>query len=253
MSTSGEGASGPFVAKLGLLILAATVTAPSADNPKEAVVNPPGVISVMQITRDGVSKTSLLSDDTNLYVTELPASNHVVARVSLPGVNRSVISSAFPNVQALDLSPDRTRLLVSPIRGGGDSEFWTLPVNAGSPKRVGDLTGRDASWSAAGEHLVFSKGAKLFVANEDGSSAHELFTASGSVFAPRFSPDGRRVRFTVGNTSQNATSIWEVGNDGSNPHAVLANWPGASTACCGSWTADGRYYIFQALQSAPTT
>jgi len=135
-----------------LLVLVATVAAPWADNPKEVVVNRPGVTSVTQVTRDGVSKTNLLSDETNLYVTESPAAHHVVARVSLPDVNRSVISNAFPNVQALDLSPDRSTLLVSPIQGGSDSEFWTLPVNAGSPKRVGDLTGRDATWSADGQH-----------------------------------------------------------------------------------------------------
>jgi Tol biopolymer transport system component len=253
MFTAGEGASGPFVARLGLLVLVATVTAPCADNAKEVVVNRPGVTSVTQVTRDGVIKTNLLSDETNLYVTESPAARHVVARVSLPGVSRSVISNAFPNVQALDLSPDRSTLLVSPIQGGGDSEFWTLPVNAGSPKRVGDLTGRDATWSADGQHLVFSKGSKLLIATADGSSVHELFTANGSVFAPRFSPDGKRVRFTVGDAALSGTSIWEVGSDGSNPHSVLGNWQGGSTACCGSWTADGRYYIFQATQSSPTT
>ena len=253
MFTSGKVASGLFTARLGLLVLAATVAAPCADSAKGAVVNAPGVTTVTQITRDGVSKTNLLSDDTNLYVTELPAANHVVARVSLSGVNRSVISGAFPNMQALDLSSDRSTLLVSPIQGGGDSEFWTLPVNAGSPKRVGDLTGRDATWSGDGLHLAFSKGSKLFISTADGSSVHELYNASGSVFAPRFSPDGKRVRFTVGSAAQNTTSIWEVGNDGSNPHSVLGNWQGGSTACCGSWTADGRYYIFQATQNSPTT
>src|SRR5262249_45055383 len=47
-------------------------------------------------------------------------------------------------------------------------------------------------------------------------------------------------------------SIWQVGRDGSNPHALLSNWQGSSTACCGTWSSDGRYYIFQVTQSAPT-
>src|SRR6267154_6870526 len=143
MFTAGERALGPFVAKLGLLLLVAATAAPCADNPKEVVAKQPSVTSVIQVTRDGVIKTNLLSDETNLYVTESPAARHVVARVSLPDVSRSVISNAFPNVQALDLSPDRSTLLVSPIKGGGDTEFSTLPVKSGAPKRVGDLTGRD--------------------------------------------------------------------------------------------------------------
>ena len=234
------------------LLFLAAIAAPCADHPSESVAGQPAVTGVTQITRDGISKTNLLSDESSLYVTEWPAARHLVARVSLQGSERAVISSAFPNVQALDISPDRSKLLVAPIQGGADSEFWTLPVHAGSPQRVGDMTGRDASWSADGSRLVFGKGSKLYLANADGSSAREVYNAGGSVFASHFSRDGKRVRFTVGNADQNATTLWEVGVDGSNPHALLGNWPRANAACCGTWTADGRYYIFQVNQSAPT-
>jgi Tol biopolymer transport system component len=213
----------------------------------------PKVTSVAQITHDGVSKTNLLADDSNLYVTEWPAARHVIAKVSLQHSDRSLVTSPFSNLQALDLSPDHTKLLVAPIQGSGDYEFWTLPVTQGSPERVGGLTGRDATWSADGQHLAFSKGSVLYLANAVGTEVRELFTANGSVFAPRFSPDGQRIRFTVGDAAQNKTSLWEIGQDGSNPHALLANWQYGSAACCGSWTPDGRYYIFQATQSSPIT
>jgi|CZKR01.1.fsa_nt_gi Tol biopolymer transport system component len=214
----------------------------------------PRVTSVAQITHDGVSKTNLLSDDSNLYVTEWPAAHHVIAKVSLRRSDRSLVSSPFSNLQALDLSPDHTKLLVSPIQGGSsDNEFWTLPVDSGPPERVGSLTGRDATWSVDGQHLAFGKGSVLYLASATGTQVRELFTANGSVFAPRFSPDGQRIRFTVGDVAQNKTSLWEIGRDGSNPHALLANWQYGSTACCGSWTPDGRYYIFQATQNTPTT
>jgi Tol biopolymer transport system component len=221
MFTMRKGALAPFVSTHAFLLLVATSAALGADNPKDAVVHPPAATSVRQVTSDGVSKTNLLSDESNLYVTEWPAARHVVARVSLSGANRLVVSNPFPNVQALDISPDRSQLLVSPMQSGGDNEFWTVPVNAGSPKRIGNLTGRDATWSADGQYLVFSKGTKLYIANAEGYGAREIFTANGSVFAPRFSPNGKHVRFTVGNTAQNLTSIWEVSSDGSNPHSVL--------------------------------
>jgi|SRR5215831_8545428 len=251
MFSVGKGAAAPCILKLGTLSLIATVAAFCADHPKEAAASRPSVTSVTQVTRDGVSKTNILSDGSNLYVTEWP-SRHVVAKVSLPGASRSVISNAFSNVQAVDISPDRSKLLVTPLKGA-DNEFWTLPVNAGSPQRLGDITGRDASWSADGKLLVFGKGSKLYIANGNGSSAREIFAANGSVFAPRFSPDGKRIRFTVGSVEQNVTSIWEVDVDGSHAHALLDEWKGGSSACCGSWTADGRYYIFQVTQTAPAT
>ena len=214
----------------------------------------PRVTSITQVTHDGFRKTNLLADGSELFVTELPAANRVIAKVSLPDSGRSLVASPFSNLQALDLSPDHSRLLVAPIQAGSsDDEFWTLPVGSGSPQRIGDLAGRDASWSADGQHLVFSQGAALYVAGAAGTEKHELYTAQGPIFAPHFSPDGRRIRFTVSDAAQSTTSIWEISQDGSNPHALLGNWEYASSACCGNWTADGRYYIFQASLALPNT
>ncbi|PYX26840.1 MAG: hypothetical protein DMG80_20630 [Acidobacteria bacterium] len=224
---------GPFVLIQTILLLLLRFATFGADNPNVAQ---PTVTAITQVTSDGVSKTNLLSDGADdLYVTEWPAARHIVARVSLTSGNRRIIQNRFPNVQALDISPDRSSLLVSPMQTGGDNEFWILPVNAGGPRRIGELMGRDAVWSADGHYLLLSKGTKLYIANADGSGAHEIFTAEGSVFAPRVSPDGKHVRFTVGNAAQGLTSIWEVGIDGSNPHLAFGNWAGGTTACCGVW------------------
>jgi Tol biopolymer transport system component len=219
-----------------------------------ASVASPRITSITQITHDGFRKTNLLADDSQLYVTELPAANRVIAKVSLPHSNRSLVASPFSSLQALDLSADHTKLLVAPIQAGtSDDEFWTLPLHSGSPERIGNLAGRDAAWSADGQRLVFTKGSVLYLASEDGKGVRELYTASGAVFGPHFSPDGKRIRFTVGDSAQNTTALWEIAQDGSKPHALLAKWQYASSACCGNWTADGRYYIFQALQNQPNT
>ena len=241
-----------LVALVGMIALAGAL--PGSRVRGAASVASLRVTSITQITHDGFRKTNLLADDSQVYVTELPAAHRVIAKVTLPSSDRSLVPSPFSSLQALDLSPDHTKLLVSAIQGGAaDDEFWTLPVAAGSPERVGDLTGRDATWSKDGQQLALGKGSVLYLASSTGSRERELYTANGSVFAPRFSPDGERIRFTVSNTEQNATSLWEIGRDGSHPHALLGNWQYKSTACCGSWTADGRYYIFQATQTVPNT
>jgi eukaryotic-like serine/threonine-protein kinase len=220
--------------------------APSLDSPR--------VTATTQITRDGLSKTKLLADDNNLYVTEWPAGRHVVTKVPLEGAEQSTVTTPFSNVQALDISPDGKRLLVVPVQGGSaGAELWTVAVDSGNPERLGMLTGRDAAWSADGKSLAFVKGSILFLATGNGADVRQLFAAEGSVFAPRFSPGGQRIRFSVGNAELNTTSIWEVGADGTNPHPLWSKWKDASTACCGTWTADGRYYIFQVTQSSPST
>jgi Tol biopolymer transport system component len=241
-----------FLTIFGMVVLAGTY---QGNMVRGAGTGPaPRVTAIKQITHDGFRKTNLLADDSQLYVTELPASNRLIAKVTLPNSDRSVLPSPFSSLQALDLSPDHSKLLVSSSsKTSGDPEFWTVPVKSGAPHRVGDLTGRDGSWSADGKLLAFGKGASLYVANADGSHSHALYGANGSVFAVHFSPDGKRIRFTVNDVEQNATSLWEVNADGTNPHALLKDWPYNTKACCGTWTADGQYYIFQASQPVPNT
>ena len=214
----------------------------------------PKVTAITQITHDGFRKSNLLADDAQLFVTELPASGRVIAKVALPSSDRSVVASPFSNPQALDLSADHMKLLVSSRQAeSGDNEFWTLPVATGSPQRLGDLTGRDASWSKDGQQLTLAKDSILYLASSNGTQLRELYTANGTVFGPHFSPDGNRIRFTVSDSERNTTELWEVGRDGSHAHALLGSWEHRSTACCGSWTADGRYYIFQATETLPNT
>lgn len=214
----------------------------------------PRVTAITKITHDGYRKENLLSDDSCLFVTELPASRHVIAQLTLPNADRSLLITPFSNVQALDVSPDHSKLLVaSTSKASGESELWTLPVSKGDPVRVGGLSGRDASWSADGKLLVFAHNSELFVANADGSGPNKIYTAAGSVFTARFSPNGERIRFSVSDTEQNTTSLWEVRKDGSKPRALLAEWPIKMTACCGNWTADGKYYVFQVSETVANT
>src|SRR5438270_4970235 len=180
----------------------------------------PRVVAITQVTHDGYRKSNLLADDAQLYGTELPTTNRVIAKVTRLGSERSVVASTLPSTQALDVSRDHSKLLVSSApKGAAEPELWTLPVAAGTPQRLGDLSGRDASWSPDGKQIAFAKGSAVNIADADGSGAHKLYAAEGSVFAVRFSPDGQKVRFTVSDTEQNTTSLWEVGRDGSNARA----------------------------------
>jgi len=63
----------------------------------------------------------------------------------------------------------------------------------------------------------------------------------------QWSPDGKKVRFTL---SKDATeSIWEAAVNGSDLHPVLPGWNNPPSECCGSWTPDGRYFVFQSTHN----
>jgi Tol biopolymer transport system component len=43
-----------------------------------------------------------------------------------------------------------------------------------------------------------------------------------------------------------------VAADGSNPHPLLPGWNNPANECCGNWTADGRYFVFQSTRNQTT-
>src|SRR5258708_15192037 len=85
---------------LGLVLVGIVVIAGafSGNRARGSSLSLPRVTSVAQITHDGLSKTNLLSDDSNLYVTVWPSAHHVIAKVSLKGYDRSIVSSPFSNL-----------------------------------------------------------------------------------------------------------------------------------------------------------
>jgi Tol biopolymer transport system component len=66
---------------------------------------------------------------------------------------------------------------------------------------------------------------------------------------PRWSPDGKRIRFTV--SSGTESRLWEVSASGNDLQTLFPKWSDAQ--CCGSWTADGRYFVFEATSKGIET
>ncbi|MBV8829482.1 MAG: PD40 domain-containing protein, partial [Acidobacteriaceae bacterium] len=91
-------------------------------------------------------------------------------------------------------------------------------------------------------------------ANGDGTGARKIATLPGGAFWLRWSPDGSRLRFTVGNVINRvgALSLWEISSDGSGLHRLLADWNKPPAECCGNWSPDGKYFVFQSTREGKT-
>lgn len=214
----------------------------------------PKLATANQITHDGLAKAAVFSDGANLYVTEWTSGREIISKIIPATGERSIVPTPFAETKALDVSPDHSRLLAIPVHAGTrNQELWDISLGSAAPARVGEIAGDDAAWSPDGETLVFAKQSDLYVASRTGAKVSKLATAAGRAYNPRFSPDGKRIRFTVSDVETNTSSLWEMASDGSNPHELLPGWSKPQRQCCGVWTADGRYYIFQASQSSPTT
>ena len=213
---------------------------------------PPHVTASTQITHDTTGMCCVATDGSRVYFTTFdPTSGEgIPVQVSIKGGESARIPTSLRAVFILDLTPDDSELLVS---AGGDAalgkSLWALPLPSGSARRLGNIILDEdrGKFSADGKRLVYGRGSDLWIANADGSNATRLFTAmaGGQPKNPAFSPDGKRVRFSMVNSQDNTSAIWEARADGSSPHAVLPGWHNPARECCGMWTPDGRYYIFR--------
>jgi len=107
-----------------------------------------------------------------------------------------------------------------------------------------------AAFSRDGQRLAFSKGQDLFLARSDGTHSQKIATVNGYPFTVRFSPDGKRLRFSVLDRNSASSSLWEVAIDGSGLRPLIQNWHQDPGECCGVWTPDGRYFVFTAWRES---
>jgi Tol biopolymer transport system component len=109
------------------------------------------------------------------------------------------------------------------------------------------MVGQFARWSPKGDQFAYSDGRSLKVSRSDGSHPRTVAQITGYIEDAAWAPDGTRLRFTVSLT--NSRRIWEVRLDGRGLRLLFADWTEPFTEM-GSWTRDGKYFIFSAGHTA---
>ena len=212
--------------------------------------SPPSVVSSVQITNDGASKRSLVTDGTRLYFSEYLSGHSVLMQVSTSGGETAPVPTSLASADIYDFYPGRSELLLKGMAGGSETEWplWVLPVPGGSVRPAGNVLAHAAAWAPDGQHIVYAFKSGLYESKADGSDSRQLLNLSGAAFTPRFSPDGRRLRFTLRNPEQRTSSLWEIAADGTGLHAVLPDWNKPAQESGGAWTPNGDYFLFEATQ-----
>jgi serine/threonine protein kinase len=204
----------------------------------------PRVLATTQLTRDGILKNNVVTDGSRVYITETEDASRIVEG-STTGGETSAITTSLDNPYALAVSRDHSQLLAASSHGNiVEAKFWSVPLPAGTPRRLGDVEGHCGDWSPDGRHLLYCKGSDIFEANADGTAPRQLVSVSGRASDAHFSPDGTRIRFTLIGPASETVGIMEIRSDGTGLHPLLPGWNAPFSQCCGSWSADGRYYFF---------
>ena len=221
---------------VGIIGIAIWLRAPSSG---------PKITNITALTNTRERKfPPIVTDGTRLYFLTPQKVGWTVAEVAAAGGEPVLMVSPLGDTGLYDISPNGAELLISQIGTAEEKPLYALPLPPGLPRRVGDVVAHDAGWSPDGEQIVYAHGFELSIAKRDGTESRHLVTLPGIAECPRWSPDGKVIRFVLDEAKSGTQALWDVASDGTHLKPVLLGWSGPPAETCGNWTADGRYFVF---------
>jgi Tol biopolymer transport system component len=215
----------------------------------------PRVLRVTRLTQTGHADNGagLVADGSYVYFVDGLSGKRLLARVPIEGGPLQTLPVTLDRAQILDISPDRTTLLLA-NRGGEEAPLWAVPTSGGAPRQIGDAAGHAAAWSPDGATIVFARGPSLFRVNLDGSGLRKLLDTPGIPYWVRWSPLPRAdvLRYAVSPGDASVTNLWEARSDGTRAHILLrksnAGARPGDVDDTGEWISSGRYFLFRSVR-----
>jgi DNA-binding winged helix-turn-helix (wHTH) protein/Tol biopolymer transport system component len=223
---------------------------------------PPKVLRIRHITHLGslVHNTKLLTDGARIYFRAWEGSDRVIRYVSPEGGEVFPLEKPFPQIDLDDISASGSEFLAVNLgdRNGGSisdgdaHSVWRVPLPSGSPRPLGNLRANDSRWSPDGRAIACAVGSDLFLANPDGTIIRKLATLPSDPIYLVWSPDSKRIRFSVADPGNNGVGLWQVDLTSNTVRRLLPDWPNSKRLLPGGWTPDGGYFFFTLLGDGTT-
>ena len=219
----------------------------------------PRVLHSSQLTRMGhaLPHGRVLTDGNRLYFSERTGGRVGIAQIPLSGGDPTPVPASSLNAELMDIDPSGTNLLFAVPSAHFEDPVWVVPAAGGSARHLGDALAIDAAWSPNGQSIAYGReNGALFIMPADGGSPHKLYQADGVLSGLRWTPDGKMISFSLRENATGATSLWEIGAGGANPHRVLQDWQATARSedpLSGAWSPDGRYFVFRSRPEGPSS
>jgi Tol biopolymer transport system component/DNA-binding winged helix-turn-helix (wHTH) protein len=201
----------------------------------------PAMESFPATATDGVRIFSSLIENGRSSLSQISIANGDVIPLAIPS------EIAAPSLG--DLSPDGSKLLLrNHLSPESEQPLWVVPVGGGSALRVANILAHDATWMPDGDGILYAAGNELLVTYLKDGTSRSVATAPGRAFWLRWSPDGHLLRFTIIDPLAHTMSLWELPAGTHTPRPILSGWSNPPSECCGTWTADGKHFLFQSAR-----
>jgi Tol biopolymer transport system component/DNA-binding winged helix-turn-helix (wHTH) protein len=198
---------------------------------------------------DDENHVTLATDGARIYTSFLVQGRAELSSMNIAGTELQPVSlpEELGTVSLADISPDGLRLIVKGQSSrGSEQPLWIVPTSGGSALRVGAVLAHDATFMPGGAAVLFASGDTLGVVSLDAGTETPYATLPGRAFWPRWSPDGTTLRFTLLDPISHSSSLWEIDAVSRRPHRLSFPDLAGASVCCGSWTANGKSYVFEA-------
>jgi DNA-binding winged helix-turn-helix (wHTH) protein/Tol biopolymer transport system component len=210
---------------------------------------PPHIGEIKQLTRDvrWAYKRPLGVDRGRVYFSGVPRGLFaVIGTGEIETIPLVVPWSSDQEVWAWELSPDGAYFLAWGFERPGPpvGPLWVFTTSGKPVRYVAEVA--CAGWSPDGKQVVYSTAdGRVYTVPTLSGEPHLLLTSkTGVPWFFSWSPDGKRIRFAAG-------PMWEMASDGSNLHEFLPPMKDSAGKCCGRWTPDGAFYIFESISKMP--
>jgi TolB protein len=168
-------------------------------------------------------------------------------------------TSTRPTAPVISAATDRSQRIA--FVGHSDGEIYSMNVDGSDRRRLTSQPGpnTDPAWSPDGQQIAFASlgnaGTGLYAMNRDGSNLRmirsfgkEEFGGAPLVARPSWSPDGKRIAFTLGIIEISAlmtgpSFIYVVNADGTGLQRVAEGWDP-------TWSPDGQRLAFASGKSS---
>ncbi len=227
---------------LTIIVLAGTTT---------VLVRAPSlsVTAVVTLTETGFPKYApIIADGPNIYFTQVAFGRYQVLKLDRASNELSIVPTSVGNPYLCDLSLDRKAMLLRDISGGFDDygSLFIQDLNRNIRADPLPITAFDGAWSPDGRTIAYSRGPELSLFDSVTKASKVVARVEGFIWWPRWMPkDANRLRFTVTDSRTQMTTIWEVQRDGSKLHRIFRPQDQWFHAGAGSWSTDGRFFLFQ--------
>ncbi len=190
-----------------------------------------------QLTHDGGQKEGplLIHGGQVIY-----RSTEGAARLwAIPLKGGEAIPLGSPGEVESDVSADGRTLLFSSVDSNGGT-LWSQQLSGGG-KATQLLEADGGSWSPDEKRLAAASANTISIF--DGAKQTTKILVTGQAWNPRWSPDGRRIRFSV--LRANESALWEIKADGGGAHQIK-ECSASPVVRDGVWNPAGDLFFFMA-------